>query len=317
MESSFLSVDRPGLFRSRAWLFAWLKAWANHPEIHFSDKSLLVDMDESLLRELDLHSHIFKVNEPLFGFFPVVSAYPFGVSSKRTHSIRSEYFQFGGDHTQNKNICMNYFNRALAAKWDRLIFPDVLVNSTDYKSIVAAARLQKLFVVKSAKENTYGVNVKASTFKDYVKHLGKNTRLKLFNSRKRLEQYGCVKVENIWPDRERFLNLLNVFHSLRWGKPCYRGRNEIFINTLLDELPGIGAKIDFSVLTINDVPVSVAFDIFLNGRVYNLQSGYTEDFAKGIALGTLHLGYQIEAAFENAAANYYDLMAGRDRKSVV
>jgi len=315
MESSFLSVDRPGLFRSQAWLLAWLKAWADHPEVHFFDKHTLVDMNESSLRELNLHSRIFNINEPLFSFFPVLSAYPFGVSSKRTPSIRSEYFQFGGDHSHNANICMDYFNDALTAKWDRLIFPDVLVDSADYKNIVAAARLQKLSVVKGTNEHTYGVNVKSSDFQSYVKELGKNTRLKLFNSRKRLEQYGEVKVENIWPDRERFFNLLNTFHSSRWGKPCYRGRNEVFINTLLDELPGIGAKIDFSVMTIDDVPVSVAFDIFLNGRIYNLQSGYTEDFAKGIALGTLHLGYQIEAAFDNNDVEYYDLMAGRGKNS--
>lgn len=315
MESSFLTVDRPGLFRSSAWLRAWLKAWADHPEIYFLEKSALADMNESSLRELELHSRIFKINEPLFSIFPILSAYPFGVSSKRTPSVRSEYFQFGGDQNQNTNVCVDYFNSALVGKWDRLIFPDVLVDSVDYKNIIAAARLQKLSVVKSGHEHTYGVNLKAITFKDYVKTLGKNSRLKLFNSRKRLEQYGQIKIENIWPDRERFFNLLNMFHSLRWGKPCYRDRNEIFINTLLDELPGIGAEVDFSVMTINGVPVSVAFDIFLNGRIYNLQSGYMEDFAKGIALGTLHLGYQMEAAFDNNAADYYDFMAGRGKNS--
>lgn len=315
MESLFLSVDRPGLFRSQAWLLAWLKAWADHPDVNIFDEHGLLDMESSSLCKLDLQSRIFTTNESLFRFFPVLSAYPFGVSSNPTPSIRSEYFQFGGEHSQNANICMDYFNNALTAKWDRLIFPDVLVDSTDYKNIVAAARLQKLSIVKGANEYTYGVNVTASSFSDYVKSLGKNTRLKLFNSRKRLEQYGEVQVENIWPDRERFFNLLNVFHSVRWGKPCYRGRNEVFINTLLDELSGIGAKIDFSVMTIDSVPVSVVFDIFLNGRVYNLQAGYTEDFAKGIALGTLHLGYQLEVAFENNDAKYYDLMAGRGKNS--
>lgn len=315
MESLFLPVQRPGFFRSKSWLVAWAKAWADHPQIDFLDKHSFVDRDIVALRALDLESFIFSIKEPLLPFFSVQSAYPFGASSRLSGSIRSEYFQFAVDPLQNNMTCIDYFNKALSIKWDRLIFSDVLVDSPDYKAIVAAADLKSLSLVESDCEKTYGVNLKLSTFDGYVKGLGKNTRLKLFNTRKKLEQYGDVKVENIWPDRERFFTLLNDFHELRWGKPCYRERNEIFINTLLDELTTSEAKVDFSVMTVNAVPVSVAFDICISGRVYNVQAGYIENFAKGIALGTLHLGYQIEAAFAREEAGYYDFMAGRGKNS--
>lgn len=272
-------------------------------------------MDNHALQKLDLEALFFKTRERLLPFFSVLSAYPLGVASRSTGSIRSEYFQLPTDPRINPRIAAAYFSRVLADKWDRLIIPDVLVDSDDYKSILVAAHLQKMSVIKTGREHTYGVSLAQLTFSDYVKTLGKSSRLKLFNSRKKLEQHGEVKVENLWPDRERFFDLLNGFHSLRWGKPCYRDRNLLFINTLLDELPGIGAEIDFSLLTVNAVPVSVVFDVSINGRIYNLQSGYTEDFAKGIALGTLHLGYQIEAAFTRKNASYYDFMAGRGKNS--
>lgn len=315
MESSFLPVQRPGLFRSRSWLAAWVKAWADHPQIDFPDKHSVVDINMAELRQLELESWVFSVNEPLLPFFSVLSAYPFGVSSRLAGSIRSEYFQFAIDPLSNALVDADYFDRALALKWDRLIFPDVLVGSRDYQAIAAAAELKKLSLMEGAYENTYGVNLKCSAFADYVKKLGKNTRLKLFNSRKKLEQHGAVSIENIWPDRVSFFKLLNDFHALRWGKPCYRERNQVFIHTLLDELAGTDAKVDFSVMSVNAVPVSVVFDICIHGRVYNLQAGYAEDFAKGIALGTLHLGYQLEAAFVDEQADYYDFMAGRGKKS--
>jgi hypothetical protein len=56
-------------------------------------------------------------------------------------------------------------------------------------------------------------------------------------------------------------------------------------------------------------------DINVNGRVYNLQSGYLENFAKGISLGTLHFGYQIEAAFKSEKVGFYDFMAGNGKNS--
>lgn len=315
MESLFLSVERPGLFRSSPWILAWVKAWADHADINFFDKPSILAADTAILRSLDLPSFIFIANEPLLGVFSIVSAYPFGVSSKRAASIRSEYFQFSVDLGKHPAACINYIDNALAVKWDRFTFPDVLLNSPEHQSIIAAARLQKLSLIKGGHETTYGVNVKSAGFADYLNHLGKNSRLKLFNSRTKLQRRGEVKVENIWPDRPRFFSLLNAFHLPRWGKPCYGERNEVFINALLDELPAIGGKVDFSVMTVDGEVVSVVFDIEVGRRIYNLQAGYREDFVKGVALGTLHLGYQIEAAFANKDADYYDFMAGRGKNS--
>lgn len=315
MDSLFLPIARPGLFRSRAWLRAWLKAWGDYPDIDFPREYLSRDGDAPALLQSELESLFFKVNEPLLTFLSVLSVYPAGVSCRSTASIRSEYFQLSADPQANPSVAADYFQHILAEKWDRLILPDILLASSDYSGIVAQARAQKLSVIKTGYESTYGVNLARSTFPDYIKGLGKNSRLKLFNSRKKLEHYGEVKVENIWPNREGFFALLNSFHERRWGKPCYRDRNEIFINTLLDELPGIGGEVDFSVMTVNAVPVSVAFDIAIDGRIYNVQSGYAEDFAKGLALGTLHLGYQIEAAFSRNTSGYYDFMAGRGKNS--
>ena len=72
-------------------------------------------------------------------------------------------------------------------------------------------------------------------------------------------------------------------------------------------------EVDFSVMSVSDTPVSVVFDIRYQGRQYNFQSGYQENYCKSVALGTLHFGYQIEAAFNNPAIQFYDFMAGKGK----
>src|SRR5690606_40849246 len=57
------------------------------------------------------------------------------------------------------------------------------------------------------------------------------------------------------------------------------------------------------------------FDISYQGRKYNLQTGYQENFHKSISLGTLHFGYQIEAAFRDPDVAFYDFMAGKGKNS--
>ena len=54
--------------------------------------------------------------------------------------------------------------------------------------------------------------------------------------------------------------------------------------------------------------MSVLYDIQAGGRVYNLQAGYEESFHHKLSLGTLHLGYAIEQAFQVSSISRYDLL---------
>ena len=72
MNSSFIAVARPGLFRSSAWLLAWQEAWASHPEIQCFNQLKVFDKGDSDLQGAELQTLVFKINEPLFSFFPLV-----------------------------------------------------------------------------------------------------------------------------------------------------------------------------------------------------------------------------------------------------
>ncbi len=293
----------PGLFRSYSWLYAWKTIWGNAPEI-----------DVCIEGNLNQSAYSYKQN--IKRIIPVVTAFPLGVSTSAAPSIRSEYFllpeKFNNDSV---DAAKTYLNAIANAKWDQFYIPDVLAESADLLALKQAASLQQWGFVIADKNTTYGIDVSNHTFPAYLASLGSNTRLKFYNRRKNLAALGHLEIQNVWPNKTRFIELINSFHERRWGKPCYQGKNAAFICLLLDELVKEGHGVDLSVMTMDKQPISVVLDITVNGRVYNLQSGYVEDFAKGISLGTLHFGYQIEAAFKSEQIDFYDFMAGNGKNS--
>jgi hypothetical protein len=56
-------------------------------------------------------------------------------------------------------------------------------------------------------------------------------------------------------------------------------------------------------------------NIFVAGKIYNIQLGYEEGFDSKISLGTLHLGYEIERAFADQTVYAFDLLAGDGKTS--
>lgn len=296
----FPQHHRFGLFRSAAWQEAWREHWGHHPAI------------TPLTEDSNTPAEFYRFREFKRGLLPIRTAFPTGVSSSATRSIRSEYFCFSRSRSNLKSDVAAYLNSALPHGWDQLYLPDLLAESEDHLALLEVANEAGLYVREQEREAVFAVDLRQGSFDDYVTSLGKNTRLKLFNRRIRLAQEGSVKVENIWPDREAFYALLNDFHQQRWGKPCYQGRNLDFIDSLLIGLVQEGKKVDLSVMTVAGKPVSVALDITAQGRCYNLQSGYLEDFVKGVSLGTLHFGYQIESAYKEGA-DIYDFMAGNGK----
>ena len=65
---------------------------------------------------------------------------------------------------------------------------------------------------------------------------------------------------------------------------------------LIAHLPQDAAA-HFSILVLNGVDASAAYNIRVGKREYNLQGGFDENAARGVSLGLVHTGYLIEQAF--------------------
>ena len=66
-------------------------------------------------------------------------------------------------------------------------------------------------------------------------------------------------------------------------------------------------------LQIAGETVSVLFDLVWNGVRYNIQSGFLEGRFPQLALGSIHLGFAIEQALNDALV--YDLLVGQGKNT--
>lgn len=298
MNDYFPQHHRPGLFRTSAWLSAWLTAWGTHPRL-----KCLGDINTQ-----PLVSGLCSFTDYKFRFLPLRTLIPVGVATGVVPSIRGEYFCFE-DPRQLKSLLAE----SLSHYWHQFYIPDLMFDSAEFEIIKDFCSQQQFALLIRDKTTSYGVDVRNDTFTNYLKSLGRSTRLKLFNRRTKLMELGDLHITNIWPDTEKFIGLINQFHWERWNEPCFLPRNTTLIIHALNNLAAAGHGVDLSVLWLDDKPLSVMLDINVNGRVYNLQSGYIENFMHGVSLGTLHFGFQIEAAFNSPAVDYYDFMAGKGK----
>lgn len=282
--SEFSSV-----FRTDAWIASWRASWDKHLQQN------KVPADE----------YFYYVLLPLWKT-SLTTAIPCGCSSQGLRSIRSEYFELQQDPEM-------WFSQ-LGHKWQQLIIPDVDIASSTYSTLKKIFDLKGYSVLRRDVSTAYGIDTRGA-FADYLSELSQSARARLFNKRKKLEQLGSLAIANIWPDVDRFIDLLNGFHQERWGKPCYQNENLDFIKRFLSAVVDQGAKVNLSVMTLDDQPISLLLDVEYHGRVYNFQAGFVERLSNNIALGSLHLGYAIEAAFSDPAVKYYDFMAGQGKNT--
>ncbi|MDN3648138.1 GNAT family N-acetyltransferase [Reinekea marina] len=294
----FAQIDPITLFQTQAWQQSWLETW--HSELQHNTKLIVLDEAQAYV-----HRHKIK------GLLPVETLHPFSQGCAELASIRSEYFNPNGINRSAEAA----LKTMLASPCSELVLKDVPLSAPWLEGFYKTAQQKNKRVFQREVDIAYSVNTLDTDFETYIASLGSNTRLKLFNRRKRLQSTHTVSVENMWPNVDGFIELLNKFHRDRWYKPCYKGKNLAFIKALLPKLHEEGHRVNLSVLKADEQPVSVLLDISVGNRTYNLQGGFIEDFLKGVSLGTLHFGYSIEQAFLQCNTHTYDFMAGEGKNS--
>lgn len=299
MTDFFPASNYPGIFSTHEWIDAWQTAWADSSNIQ------VVEPHTGLAHG---RQGFYQFSQTKLSLFTFTTLFPAGISTPASPSLRSEYFVVG------KQTAAEFIANACRHRWDQLFIPDVIINSLEYTHLVQAAEAVGLTVLVRDTTTSYAVRLRDNSFEHYLKHIGSNTRLKLYNKRKKLYPLGVIEVRNLWPQVNQFIDILNSFHQQRWGKPCYQGRNLQQIVMFLQKIATNGGVPDLSVIYCDGKAISAVLDLHYRQRIYNIQSGYQEKFQDGISLGTLHLGLQIEKAF-SAGADYYDFMAGNGKHS--
>ena len=248
----------------------------------------------------------------LKGRLPVRRLEMLGCRTGDHSGLRSEYLGFllHRGHVDEALSQLLGDLQALAV-WQEARFQDIPQQSPLTEQLSSLGMLREITHQKAYSVNTRG------QFADYLKQLGRNSRLKLFNRRKLLEKMGRIQLKQVQAaEIDRLIDALNDFDRLRFGHDSTmsdQARRQM--HALQASMPGLSITEHSSLLYLDDQLLSVIINFRLGGRIYNMQLGYQQDFHRKISLGTLHLGYAIEAAFEDPEVDCFDFLLGEGKNS--
>lgn len=293
--------DSPSVFRSAAWVQAWIDTWGKHPALQ------LIDLGG---RSNPLET-VYITRQRLKKIIPVNTLALAGVGCGVVSTPRAEYNDIDPLVSHAGNLD-GFFKAIKPLSWQQLLLPDILQGCLTDGYIEQLVQYKSLNVCALKTEPAYAVDCVG--FNDYLQQLGSNTRLAYFNRRKNLAQQGDIHFQNYdINEADQAFALLNDFHLQRWGKPCYSVASQSFMKNFGARLKDQGGHFILQSMHVNGEVVSILVDVIWKNTRYNFQSGYAENKYPKIALGAIHMGYGIEEAITNQ--QIYDFMAGEGKHS--
>lgn len=294
------------LFMSWEWLSAWWETWSRPLDLEL----FLVAAYQG--KRLIGLAPCFRYKRQLCKGIRLSELHFIGNAWHITPTVATEYVDLIVDSARHDEA-VTALSRVMRTRHWNLI---VLGGHASSATTTVFAQLQNRLKLKTMPRST-GVGIRIDTtgaFDDWLAGLGRNTRLKAYNRRCYLRKQSMSPELAIEPDPRKALDLLNTFHKRRHGRPCFDAADLDFHLHFLSRLQA-HQQPRFSVMRIAGEPRSILYDFQLGARVYNLQAGFDEHFDRKVSLGTLHLGYAVEAAFLDPAVGAYDLLAGTGKKT--
>ncbi|WP_185234587.1 GNAT family N-acetyltransferase [Teredinibacter franksiae] len=295
------------LFLSWHWMHGWWSTYRKPEE----ELLLLAVYEEDILLGL---APLYSCKVRPFPLSPSLSRIQFiGHRKEGFSGFRSEYLQFLLDPDQEQATAQKIIDYIFEKfTFDELFFSDLVVGSTTF--ILFDQEWQKRNGCRRVQleSTTYQSNTQ-DEFDSYVKALGKNSRLQLFNRRKNLEKLGSLSIEQVSAENyERIFPLLTEFHTDRWGKNAQYHQHKEFIR-YIHQAENIAAN--GIIVSLEGEIIGCTFDIACNRRTYNFQLGFSDKSAQKLSIGMLTLGYAIEKNCEASEFDEYDLLAGTGKIS--
>ena len=296
------------LFLSWEWLSSW---WSTYARRHALEMYCLAarNSDGRLVGLAPLYIHRANVR---------------GLGSRRLQfmgniwrgaaTMRTEYLEFIVDAScadQAVSTILDELETRTA--WSDLVLTNLDVQSPTYRRLGEHGLNRDCYVRLVARHTGYGIDT-SGPWDAYLRNLTGNQRRKLFLQRRRLAQSGEIGLEVFDAQRfEEFAERLDRLHELRWGRRFFVGDMRKFHERLLRTF-GTAATCHSSILTVGGRDVSALYNVRVAGREYNLQGGFDERYSGGCSVALLHLGYAIEAAFQDRILGI-DLLVGGGKRS--
>lgn len=297
-------IENQTLFNTLDWCRSWWSTWGE--QLAQELKVIAVYDGNMLVGVLPLY----KVRYPNDWGLPKDQWQPVGSHYPTGETVLSEYSGVISREGYAESACQAVKKALKRLDYSSFVFPF----TTATNQIPTLAHLPLLSLQEGE-----GVSIEVTgSFSDYQASLGKNTRLKSYNRRQLLDSLGAVVCsEYTVNELENFFQHLNRFHVDRWGEPCFGEYSQSFYRRLFTEVDQSisGIKPVLSILSVDDEVISVLFNIEYNSITYNMQAGFNQSFHPKLALGSLHLGYAIEEAFNRQDISQFDLLFGEGKNT--
>lgn len=297
------------LFLSWEWQSSWWQYFSETEEMEL--RIYAASTDEGRLIGI---APLFLANTSIKNFLQITRLQFIGNCWRGRATMPTELLDFITDESVSKEVVYAICAHINALQdWDELVIPCLNTKAETYHLISNENLFQKCYLRHAETYSSYYLKTEGQ-FQDYTRKLGKNTRLKLLNRRKNLGQLGEVQFKRMLSDNiDKQFYLLNRLHEKRWGGPVFTNKRLEF-NKTVAKLMAERNCLNFSIITLDDEPVSIQYNYVVNRHHYNIQAGFNENLNNKISLGYLHFGYEIEASFEQQYT-IYDFLAGEGKNT--
>lgn len=296
------------LFNGWCWLWGWWQAWGDKKQLQLM--LLAAYRGTQLVGLLPLYR---QSNASLFGM-RVQRVQLLGNIWPSTATVRTEFADalFAKDYAE---ILTQLFNRHLLERidWDEMVLADVCSSSQYFPALAEQMRLRHGVVRVLARDRSIAVDCNRS-YTDYLASRSANHRAQLRRKQKRLTQSGEYHLRRFSGSLSAFFEQLNRFHLQRWGTPCFDASAVAFHIGLAADFQAQG-RLHLSELRQQNCCISLMYNVEIEGKVYNLQSGFDTEIDARCSIGTLHLEAVIEQYCQAAQVVEFDLLAGTGKNS--
>lgn len=284
-------------FRSEAWVQAWIDVYGKDSRITLIDPY-------GRNNPLDF---LYSIKAPVRKWLSFRTLALAGTAISPLSAPRSEY-NYPGELSDSAARNTELLSAVGGVPWSQIIFKDMAHWAVP--GIERQAEQHGWSLHRNLSEPTYYIS--AEDIDIYKATLTASVRARYFNRRSRLKSYGTLEFfDYTVSEANQFFDLLDEFHSRRWGQPCYSSLSRVFLQNFMERLVSGGGNVLMQAMRVNGKAISLLYDLVYKNRRYNLQSGFDEHFMPGISPGALHMGYGIEAAIK--AGQQYDLLAGHGK----
>ena len=288
------------LFMSWDWQWRW---WVHHAEYLRATLCILGFYDRGDLVGI---APFYTRNTSLAGKLKLRRIELIGQAWRDPHAVFSEYLDLIAARGHEDTLIHSLAQWLQSQRdWDDVALPYLKAGSLAHR--LAREHLASFSHVREVDRTVAYSAPLPESFELYSRGLASGVRRKVVHQRRKLHNPTLVSADA--GEVGGFMDALRTLESRRWGP------KEDLLYRFNEDVAGFharGGTLRLTRLVSADRTLSVMYVIRAGSTEYYLQSAFDPDASRGMTLGYLHFGYQIEAACA-AGVKRFDLLAGTGR----